>query len=342
MRPAFGAALLLATAGLAVGYLCPGYYIFLATSGCILAISVLGLTVIVGWAGEISLAQAGLTGAAVYLASYAVRADGWNWPFVPGLLVGILVAAALSTLVALPTSKVSGIYLMLLTLGLQICIERSVFSRTDLGGGQYFVRVDRPMLFGVSIQSDRAFFFLCLIVLAAVLLLLDRLRNSRHGRALMFVRADRRAAAAVGISPWAYKVLAFAIAGSLAGLAGGLSRSLFRTVPNLAQYISFQSLFYLAIPVLAGFESLLAVVVLAITFTVLPQVLEQWRISPFILGGSALMGGLLLGRRGVGGTILDAIRSRRIRDSLEILRQSASVPVADSPLVANATQVRSS
>ena len=123
--------------GLVIGYACPDSYIFLASSGCLLALATLGLTVVVGWAGEITLAQAGLTGVGVYLAGYAVRADGWHWPFLPGLAVGVLGAVLLSTLVALPTSKLSGIYLMLLTLGLQICIERAVFSRTDLGGGQY-------------------------------------------------------------------------------------------------------------------------------------------------------------------------------------------------------------
>jgi ABC-type branched-subunit amino acid transport system permease subunit len=319
------AAAVFAAAGLVVGYLCPSSYIFLATSGCLLALSALGLTVVVGWAGEISLAQAGLTGAAVYLAGYAVRADGWNWPFLPGLLFGIVVAVVLSTLVALPTSKVSGVYLMLLTLGLQLCIERAVFSRTDLGGGQYFVRVDRPRPFGVSLESDRAFFFFCLLVLAGAVLLLARFRDSRHGRAVLLVRADRRAAAAVGISPWAYKVLAFAVSGALAGLAGGLSGPLFRTVPNLAQYISFQSLFYLAIPVLAGFESLMSVVALAVTFTVLPQLLEHWRISPSVLGGSALMGGLLLGRRGVGGAVLDLLRARRLRETLDEYRGTTTV-----------------
>jgi ABC-type branched-subunit amino acid transport system permease subunit len=318
-------ALLFAAAGLVVGYLCPSSYIFLASSGCILALSALGLTVVVGWAGEISLAQAGLTGVAVYVAGYAVRSDGWGWPFLPGLLVGVVVAVLLSTLVALPTSKVSGIYLMLLTLGLQICIERAVFSRTDLGGGQYFVRVNRPRPFGLSLESDRAFFFFCLAVLGIVLVLLARFRDSRHGRAVLLVRADRRAAAAMGISPWAYKVLAFAVAGALAGLAGGLSGPLFRTVPNLAQYISFQSLFYLAIPVLAGFESLCSVVVLAVTFTVLPQMLEHWRISPSVLGGAALMVGLLLGRRGVGGAVLDLLRARRIRETLEQHRDTTTL-----------------
>lgn len=322
-------ALVFVVFGLAVGYAFPSSYIFLVSSGCVLALSTLGLTVVVGWAGEITLAQAGLTGVGVYLAGYAVRADGWGWPFLPGLVFGTLAVVVLSTLVALPTSRLSGVYLMLLTLGLQISVERAVFSRTDLGGGQYFVRINRPRPFGLSLESDRAFLFFSLLVLGAAILALGRFRDSRHGRALLLVRADRRAAAAVGISPWAYKVLAFAMAGALAGLAGGLSGPLYRTVPNLAQYISFQSLFYLAIPVLAGFESLLGVVVLAMTFTVLPQILEPWRISPFILGGGALMGGLMLGRRGVGGAVLDLLRGRRIREALEEYRQTTTLPDID-------------
>lgn len=310
------AAGVLATLGLFAGYRLTDAYLILFSTGCVLAVSTLGLGVVVGWAGEISLAHAGLTGTACYLAGYAVRADGWGWPFVPGVAVGVVVATGLAVVVALPTSKVSGIYLMLLTLGLQITLERAVFSRTDLGGGQLFVRINRPHPFGINLESERAFFFFTLLILAGVLLLLALFRDSRHGRALLAVRSNRRAAASLGISPWAYKVLAFAIGGALAGLAGALQGPMFRTVPNLAQFVVFQSLFYLAIPVLAGFESLWAVVTVAMVFSVVPQIFEAVKLSPSLLAGGALMVGLMLGRRGIGGVAIDAFGSRRIRHDL--------------------------
>ncbi|HMC04336.1 MAG TPA: branched-chain amino acid ABC transporter permease, partial [Actinomycetota bacterium] len=298
------AAGVLAALGLFAGYRLTDAYLILFSTGCILAVSTLGLGVVVGWAGEISLAQAGLTGTACYLTGYAIRADGWGWSFLPGVVTGIVVATVLAVVVALPTSKVCGIYLMLLTLGLQITIERAVFPRTDLGGGELFVRISRPRPFGISLESERAFFFFTLVILAGVLGLLALFRDSRHGRALLAVRANRTAAASLGISPWAYKVLAFAIGGALAGLAGALQGPMFRTVPNLAQFVAFQSLFYLAVPVLAGFESLWAAVTVAMIFSVVPQIYEAVKLSPSLLAGGAHMVGLMLGRRGVGGVAI--------------------------------------
>jgi hypothetical protein len=92
---------------------------------------------------------------------------------------------------------------------------------------------------------------------------------------------------------------------------------MFRTVPNLAQFVEFQSLFYLAVPVLAGFESLWAVVTVAMIFSVVPQIFEAVKLSPSLLAGGALMAGLMLGRRGIGGVVIDALNSRTIRAQLQ-------------------------
>ena len=89
---------------------------------------------VVGWAGEVSLASAALVGTSVYLTGYIVRADGLHLPFLVGLLAGVAVATALHSFAALATAKLSGIYVMVLTLGLQVTIERTVFSVAKLTG----------------------------------------------------------------------------------------------------------------------------------------------------------------------------------------------------------------
>ncbi|MGH7754201.1 MAG: hypothetical protein ACREN5_15455, partial [Gemmatimonadales bacterium] len=122
----------------AVGWIffVPEYWVFTATNAIPLAISTLGLMVVVGWAGEVSLVQAGLTGTAVYLSGYAFRADGWDWPFLPAAAVGVVAAVGLSAIVALGTAKLSGIYLLIMTLALQMVIEGAIFSNNyALTGG---------------------------------------------------------------------------------------------------------------------------------------------------------------------------------------------------------------
>ena len=317
---------LLLVAAVAVGWAFVGnnYWIFTVTAGLMLGIAGLGLMTVVGWGREISLVQAGLTGTAAYITGYASRSaeGGWGLPYLLAVAVAVAAVVALSLLVALATSKLSGIYIMVLTLGLQFLIERTVFTSRRLTGGITAIQAPRPSLFGVELNSDRAFYLFTLAVVSLLVLLLMRFRRSRYGRALMLVGVDRKAAAAAGISPRRYKILAFALAGLFAGLAGALTAPLFRSPPLPLTFSAFYSLQYLAVPVVAGFESLVAVIGIAVTFTVVPQVFESAHISPFMLGGAGLLAGTLVGPLGVSGAVSDLwaqIKSRAARGTKEVI-----------------------
>jgi branched-chain amino acid transport system permease protein len=158
-----------------------------------------------------------------------------------------------------------------------------------------------------------------LAVLGIAVLGLARLRRSRFGRALIMTGADPEAAAVVGVSPWRYRVAAFGVAGLLAGIAGALSTPLFFTPPGDSQYIAFNSVFYLAVPVLAGFDSIGGVVAVAVVLTLLPQVLLDARLNVYLLGGLAMAAGALLGPRGFGGLVP---RRRRAAPALAGARPS--------------------
>lgn len=325
-RAGYGA---LAAAAVLWVFVAPSYWVFTATAAILLAISALGLTVVVGWVREVSLVQAGLVGSAVYVSGYLNRqVGGEGWPFLPAALAGIAVAVALSLLVSLATARLSGIYILVLTLGLQMTLERTLFANLKLTKGEVNLSTPRPALPGLSFQSDKVFYLLCLAVLAAALLFLYRLRASRFGRSLILVGTDRQAAASVGVSPWRYKVFAFGVAGLLAGCAGVLTAPLFETPPETFVFFAFSSLFYLAIPVAAGFGSLLGVVVVAVVFGLAPQALEPLRISPLILGGVGLTIGTLAGRSGLSGVVSDQARSWRRRRAKPEAPPAQGRPVA--------------
>jgi hypothetical protein len=134
-----------------------------------------------------------------------------------------------------------------------------------------------------------------------------------------------------------YKVVAFGMAGLFAGLAGALSAPLYRNPPGILQYISFNSLFYLSVPILAGFESIVAVVGVAVFFQLLPQILLSWNINPQLLGGIGLTFGVLAGPRGAGGAIIDlfdprarAKRKEASGGSSSGNRRAGSKPSSDS------------
>lgn len=291
------------------------YWTFNVTTGLILAMACLGLLVVVGWGREISLAQAGLTGAALYISGFCARGrkpgeSGPGLAFPIAAAIGIAFVVGISILVALVAMRLSGVYVVVLTLSLQFLLENSLFTKEKLTGGLSAPSTPRPNFFGMSMEDDKHFYFYIYAVLIVSMMMLYRFRNSRFGRSLIMVGSDKAAAAAVGVSPWMYKVTAFAISGLFAGLAGALSAPLYRNPPGIIQYISFNSLFYLAVPILAGFESLMAVVLVSCFFQLLPQVLLELKINVYLLGGLGLTVGVLAGPRGLSGFIIDLFDPR--------------------------------
>jgi ABC-type branched-subunit amino acid transport system ATPase component/ABC-type branched-subunit amino acid transport system permease subunit len=316
-----GPAGLLAAVAVLWAFAAPGYWVFTATAGMTLAVAALGLLVVVGWTKEVSLAQAGLTGTSVYLCAFAMRGEpaGWGWPLLPSALFAIAVVVAISLVIALATARLSGIYIMILTLAVQVTLERTFFTTRKLVQTDPRFPLSRPSFLGIELTSDRAYYLFAFAVLCALLLFLSRLRTSRFGRGLMLAGTDRQAASSVGVSPWRAKIFAFALAGFCAGLAGVLTAPLYPTPPSYIGYVSLNSLLYLAIPVLAGFRSLIAVTGVALAFSMAPQALEHFHISPFYLGAVGLLLGTLVGPTGLSGLILDRLDARkRSRKAAEV------------------------
>jgi ABC-type branched-subunit amino acid transport system ATPase component/ABC-type branched-subunit amino acid transport system permease subunit len=311
----------------------PAYWVFTANHGLVLAASTLGLMVVTGWSREVSLMQAGLTGVAVYVSGYAYRAsDGWGLPYAVAALVGIAAVVAISVVVSLATARLTGIYILILTLAVQVTIERTIFTTKLVDTGNV---TPRPEFLGVSLHSDRAYYVFSLAVLALLMLFLARLRASRFGRSLILVGTDRQAASSVGVSPWRSKIIAFALAGLCAGVAGAVIAPLYGQPPLYIAYVSLQSLVYLAVAVLAGFGSIVGVAVVAVLFALIPQALESYHISAFVLGGVGLLLGTLTGAGGFSGLILDRVRAFR-------RRQAAQTVAVDLTEVDHAAAVRES
>ncbi|HEX3825746.1 MAG TPA: branched-chain amino acid ABC transporter permease [Sporichthyaceae bacterium] len=304
---------------IAAGFIYPAiandYWVFNLTVGLVLAIACLGLLVVIGWGREISLAQAGLTGASLYLTGFFARGGkpgepGADLPFPIAALFGTALVVLISCVVALVSMRLSGVYVIVLTLALQFLLENSLFTSEKLTGGLSAPSTPRPKLFGWSLESDKRMYLYILSTLLLAMFFLHRFRNSRFGRSLIMVGVDKSAAAAVGVSPWMYKVVAFGVAGVFAGVSGALSAPLYRNPPGILQYLSFKSLFYLSVPIFAGFESIVAVVAVACLFQMLPQILLSWKIPPELIGGVGLLLGVLAGPRGMGGAILDVFDPR--------------------------------
>jgi branched-chain amino acid transport system permease protein len=295
------------------------YWTFNLTYAFTFGIACLGLYVLTGWAGQISLAQAGLVGTALYVTDYAERGTrgpgdlGLGLPFVAAIGVGLAAVVMISAIVGLVCARLPPAYPVVLTFSVQFLLEATIFTRERFSGGFNDGPGFRRTLVGIDLNADDDFYWFVVGVLALTLVVLYRLRGSRHGRGMVSLGVDPEAAAACGLPVWRYRVGAFCIAGALAGIAGGLEGPLFRNPPGPLQFTAFNSLVFVAVPALAGCESATFVVVVATALALTPQILLTWHLNVFLLGGGAAAIGVMLGPRGLGGRLADLADGRRWR-----------------------------
>ncbi|MHB8439027.1 MAG: ATP-binding cassette domain-containing protein [Acidimicrobiales bacterium] len=209
-----------ALAALVVPYALGAGQLFIAASAAIYGIIAVSLVPLTGWAGQISLGQFGFAG-------FGAAATGallvhFNVDLFLALAVSAVVGALVAVVIGIPALRIPGTYLAAVTMAFAVPVSTyflspiyfPLFDQTD---------VVRPSLLGrVSLQSPRAFYWLCLGLLVIALHLTRNLRNSRAGRVILATRDNETAAASFSISPLRTKLTAFAFAGAMAAVAGGL------------------------------------------------------------------------------------------------------------------------
>ena len=215
-----------AAVGLAALALTSGSWRAAVIGTFIAAILGLSLVVVTGYAGQVSLAQLALAGTAAFTLSFLTKS--WDLPFPLAPLLAALVAAAIGVVIGLPALRLRGLTLGVVTLAFAYAIEAVWFRNADIvpTGGAH---ITPPELFGANLGIGSgadfprlSFGLVCLGTLVAVALGVALLRRSALGSAMLAVRANERSAAGVGINVVRVKVLSFALASFIAGLAGSL------------------------------------------------------------------------------------------------------------------------
>lgn len=214
------------------------------------ALVCLSIVVLTGWSGQISLAQMAFAGVAGFALSRLATGAGIPFPVAP--LLAAALAALAGLLVGLPALRARGVSLAVVTLAGAVVVEEVVFKSPTLTGGFGGSRVPPPSLFGWRLEPARpAFGLLVLAVLVATAVGLARLRSGGAGRQLLAVRANERAAAAVGVDVTATRLRAFALSAFLAGVAGALL-GYQQGQLSFGSFGVFVSLAYLAVAYLGG------------------------------------------------------------------------------------------
>lgn len=244
------------------------YYLSIFNLILIAIVGALGLNVLVGYTGQISIGHAAFMSVGAYTA--ANLAVNFNLPFWLTLPAGGLMAAIIGVTVGIPSLRIKGLYLAIATLAAQLVIEWTINHVPAISGGaQASIEVPKPSLLGVEIKTQsQLYFFLLFFVVLAVVATLNLVR-SRIGRAFVAIRDQDIAAEIIGINIYRYKLLAFAISSFYAGVTGVL----YTYYLGVANYENFQitvSIDYLAMIIIGGLGSVLGSILGAIFVTVLP------------------------------------------------------------------------
>jgi branched-chain amino acid transport system permease protein len=197
---------------------------------CIIsAIVAVSIVILTGWAGQISLGHFAIVGVGASVSGRLVVSH--NTDFFIVLLLGMLAGALIAVLVGLPALRIQGLYLAVTTLAFAAAMELYFLQRSFPVGKRLLPpvgsRVRTPLLLHRIVLSndlgpDKAFYYLCLVMLGGAVLMARAYRRNRAGRAVLAVRENQRAAASYSVSPAMTKLGAFAVSGALAGLAGVL------------------------------------------------------------------------------------------------------------------------
>lgn len=194
----------------------PSYLLGLAMVNVIAAV---GLNLLVGNSGQISLCHSSFMAVGAYASGLLSSVAGL--PFWTAIPAGAAIAAAVGALLALPARRLSGIYLALATLGFLQIIQILVEEFSDFTGGVRGLHVVKPTIGGMVLSSYGTYCAVCLVCVGAIWVAIN-LRTSRIGREFDAVRLSPHAAQALGISVGRVKLVAFSLSAAYAGLAGGL------------------------------------------------------------------------------------------------------------------------
>ncbi len=263
------------------------YYLTVLTMCCLNAMIAVGLSLLVGHAGQISLGHAGFYGLAAYTTATLSATVGL--PVGLSMLAGVGATSGVAALVGLPALKLKGHYLAMATLGFGIILS-ILFNETVevTGGPSGFTGIPRLSLLGVEFTSDLAVYYFIIALLGLVVWLSFNILHSRVGRALRALHTSEKAAQAMGIDIARYKLFIFVVSAAFAGLAGVLYAH-YLTFIAPASFGFLFSVQLIVMVVLGGMTSVPGSIVGAFFLTVLPEFLRAFDNIEILLFGGILV-----------------------------------------------------
>ena len=249
-------------------YALNAYALSFVTIILITVVGTLGLNILTGYTGLISLGHVGFLVTGAY--AYAVLVSKYQMHPLVGFLGAGVVPAIASLIVGAPSLRLKGLYLAITTLAFSFIINTVILEARTITNGARGIAVQRPEILGVSFDSDAAFTWLCLGFAIATLFATLNIRRSRVGRAFVAIRDNDSAARVMGINLHAYKLLAFVTSAFITGISGALY-GIYLSYVSVEGFPFLLSIEALAILIVGGLGSALGAVLGTVLIVLLPE-----------------------------------------------------------------------
>lgn len=270
----------------ALPFVVSGFRTFQFTLALIFAIAVLGLNLLTGYSGQISLGHSVFFGVGAYTS--AILVANHDWPYLATLPVAAAICFLIGFLVGIPALRLEGLYLALLTLGLAVAFPPILRRFESLTGGVQGINIRSSTIDAPSwtpFDRDQYLYFVVLIVTVVLFVLARHLVESRVGRALVALRDNEIPAKTMGIYPARYKTLVFAVSAMYAGIAGVLYAYVIRFVAPTSFLLTL-AIILLAAMVVGGLATIAGAIFGGIFVQFVPFYAEEINqgLSEFVFG----------------------------------------------------------
>ena len=308
VRPAAYALLLLVL--VAAPFIVSSYTVHILSTMGIAVILALGLNLLMGYAGQVSLANAAFYGIGAYAVAILGNRYGVSfWIAVPA--VGVM-TAGIGLVVGLPALRVSSHYLALATLAFVWTVQVVLIDWVSMTGGSPGMSTSRSGLGIAYLQDDKSYYFLILVVTVLMVVLALHIIDSKIGRAFMAIRDNENAAEIMGVHLAQYKTMAFAINAFFCAIAGGLQAGLVRFLDPY-EFGLWPSIWHLLYIVVGGLGSVLGSVLGPLVLVALPEMLRAFAEYRELIFAFVLLLTLIFMPEGIAGKLQDLWHRKKLQ-----------------------------
>jgi len=277
------------------------YHVYLMDVICIMIILSVGLNIVKGFCGQVTVGHVALYCIGAYAS--AVLSVNFGFPFWVALMAAVAVTALAGAIVGVPSFRLEGAYLALATLGFAQSVETYIRVTNYLGSASGFGGIPAPTAFGIHLNTYPRYYYLVMPVMLVAVYASFAILRSATGRAFMAVREDPLSAAAAGVHVRRYKLIAFTLSAAYAGLAGSLIAHQPPGYIHPNNFTIIEMVTLLLMVVLGGIGNIWGGVIGAVLVTIIADITKDYYFYRMLLFGSVIVGTVIFMPKGIGGII---------------------------------------